>query len=372
MDSSTKIIYPDGTKNSYVQKALDYSVEYLPITKFLQALNIVVDKTIFELTWNIVLETSKNIHVSHSLLNFMGFKGSYKSQRSDFKSMLQNNNITYQEIKWSDFNIHSIPSIVEEMKFLDKYDTKPKFIFVNNFDFDHVISVLRTDNSANVNLHFCKMRQILDTYNEYTLYFNKLRSDLSIKNAINSSLQDLKCDTLDTKNLIKFLSITIEELKDMHENSLKILESYKDVVNDVDKIKQKLSIQDEPSIHNELVTSTNTCTNNCSICNQTNRQVDDYRIAVIKRNGSGNRNEYFTYYIIYARTKYVTRKIKEQQLIFSDSKVLLDLKSSHTKSLSLIKTSLKNKGVEIYGNNVEILGSAITEFELLEEIKTLA
>ena len=86
-----------------------------------------------------------------------------------------------------------------------------------------------------------------------------------------------------------------------------------------------------------------------------------------------NDPEYPPYYTMRAQDSYVNRRLKTRRLNFPQMEVLLDLKA-HPNSKTLynrIKAELKAKGVTFEGNSIDLLGSEVTQKELVDEMKVI-
>ena len=86
-----------------------------------------------------------------------------------------------------------------------------------------------------------------------------------------------------------------------------------------------------------------------------------------------NDPDYQPYYTMRAQNSYIERRLKTRRLNFPKMEVLLDLKA-HPNSKTLynrIKDELKAKGVTFDGNSIDLVGSEVTQEELVEEMKVI-
>ena len=93
------------------------------------------------------------------------------------------------------------------------------------------------------------------------------------------------------------------------------------------------------------------------------------RFVLLKRNDP----DYYSFYTIRAQNDYTRRKLKTERLHFPSLEVLLDFRCSpNSKTLYVrIKESLKARGVEFRGNNIDLDGSEIGEAELVDEMRMI-
>ncbi len=86
--------------------------------------------------------------ITTRLLEWMGYSGEYKLQRQNFKRLLDNNNIPYEEIYHNDDRFLEHPSMIYEIEQTDKKQIKQKrWITLEMRNFKKAILRLNTKNA---------------------------------------------------------------------------------------------------------------------------------------------------------------------------------------------------------------------------------
>jgi hypothetical protein len=126
-----KIDTENGSNNPKIRKALDKSFQLLDIMKFIEVTKFKLNMTMFDYFWQVVVGNHSTL-VSTMVLEWFGYDGEYKKQRQNFKKMLTNNEISYNELSHKDVDHELYPRIQEEILTVAKCDVvKSKFLIWN-------------------------------------------------------------------------------------------------------------------------------------------------------------------------------------------------------------------------------------------------
>ena len=288
------------------------------------------------------------IHLTTVVFEWFGYEGEYKVQKQNFKKMLKNNDISYQELTQKDEEIEQYPTIIQELQLLphDGARACSKFLIMNPRDLKMAIMQLKTKNGHVIRDYYIDLEELLKLYVEYTLYFNHRESQRKITN-MEQMMADMRLEREQDREYMRSLGISLEEVKDQNEE---LLDGNKGLKKQNKNIQRKLGIavEDRAPLPED----------------ESKRE----RFVLLKRNDP----EYYPYYTIRAQNDYTQRKLKTELKHFSELEVLLDFKCSpNSKTLyNRIKESLKAKGVTFKGNNIE-LEETITEEELIDAMKVI-
>jgi hypothetical protein len=336
----------NGPTNPKIKKALDKSYKLLDIMEFIRVTKFELNMVMFNYFWQVMLGNTPS-HLTSHVLEWFGYEGDYYIQRQNFKKMLKNNNIKYQELTRKDREIELYPTIQEEIDQLPTNVTNSKFLIMEPKDMKMAIMQLKTKTGHIIRQYYIDLEDLLKMYVEYTLYFNHRESQRKIT-SLEQMMADLKLSNrrLEESNqkqeqYMRSLGITLEEVKDQNE----------DLKSDVKNVQRKLNIAVE---------------DRAPLPETKSKQE---RFVLIKRNDP----DYYMYYTIRAQSSYTERKLKTEYLHFPKLKVLLDFKCNpNSKTLFVrIKEKLKAKNVNFSGNSIDLDDSDLTEDELIEEMKVI-
>jgi hypothetical protein len=141
-----------GSENYYTDKrvlhALEKSSEELmDILTFVKEIHLEIkDNLGFDVLWDSMVGPRSGIvvrrcsNVAASLLEWMGYEGSYKIMKQTFVRLLESNDIEYQEIGFEDPLIEKFPEIQEEinqMRVIDK--PRKRWLIMNTKNFKEAI-----------------------------------------------------------------------------------------------------------------------------------------------------------------------------------------------------------------------------------------
>ena len=174
-----------------------------------------------------------------------------------------------------------------------------------------------------------------------------LEKDAVIK-VKDDKIDELKEIMLRQEEYMRSLGITLEEVRDQNDTLIDKTKGLKKRVKDVQR-KLGIAVEDRAPLPLDE-----------SKCE---------RFVLLKLNDP----EYQPYYTMRAQNSYIERRLKTRRLNFPQMEVLLDLKA-HPNSKTLynrIKAELKAKGVTFDGNSIDLLGSEVTQKELVDEMKVI-
>jgi hypothetical protein len=321
--------------------------------KFIEVTKFKLNMTMFDYFWQVVVG-STHTPVGMRVLEWFGYEGEYIKQRQNFKKMLKNNDISYQELTQKDKELEKYPIFQEELQQLPLNITNTKFLIMEPNDLKMAIMQLKTKNGHIIRQYYIDLEKLLKMYVEYTLYFNHRESQRKITD-LEQMMSGMRLDMkkqeeimLQQTSYMRSLGISLEEVKDQNEE---LLEKNEEVNKKADNIQRKLNI---------------------AVVDRAPQPEDESkreRFVLLKRNDS----EFMGYYTIRAQDSYTTKKLKTQRTLFPNLVVLLDFKCSpNSKTLyNRIKETLKAKNVVFKNNDIEIEDSQITEKELIEEMKVI-
>jgi hypothetical protein len=136
----------NGSSNPKINKALNKSFSLLDIMKFIEVTKFKINMTMFDYFWQVVVGNHSTL-VSTMVLEWFGYDGEYKKQRQNFKKMLTNNEIYYNELSYKDVDHELYPRIQEEISTMAHCDVvKSKFLVMKPRDLKMAIMQLKTKN----------------------------------------------------------------------------------------------------------------------------------------------------------------------------------------------------------------------------------
>jgi hypothetical protein len=100
----------NGSSNPKIRKALDKSFQLLDIMKFIEVAKFKLNMTMFDYFWQVVVGNTRTM-IGTRVLEWFGYEGEYRKQRQNFKLLLKNNNIKYDEMTQKDQDIKKIVGI---------------------------------------------------------------------------------------------------------------------------------------------------------------------------------------------------------------------------------------------------------------------
>jgi hypothetical protein len=344
----------NGSSNPKIRKALDKSVKLLDIMEFMKVTKFKLNMDMFDYFWQVVVENHSTL-VGTMVLKWFGYEGEYKKQRQNFKKMLSNNDISYNEVAYKETKHELYSEIQTEIVGMAKCDiSKSKFLIMEPDDLKMAIMQLKTKKGRNIRQYYIDLEKLVKLYVEYTLYFNHRESqrkitDLEISmEKLNVTISNLAESNERQEKYMRSLGIQLEDVKDQNEE---LLDETKGLKKQNKTIQRKLGIAVEDRAP------------------QPEDESKRERFVLLKRND----DEYFPYYIMRAQDSYINRKLRVEKLNFPKLQVLLDFKCNpNSKTLyTRIKENLSSKGVTFNRNNIELEGADITEEELMEEMKVI-
>ncbi len=167
--------------------------------------------------------------ITTRLLEWMGYSGEYKLQRQNFKRLLDNNNIPYEEIYHNDDRFLEHPSMIYEIEQTDKKQIKQKrWITLEMRNFKKAILRLNTKNAEVIRDYYLNLEEACFDYAEYQVNWLRKKSDL--ERSINE-------DKLNKSMLL--LAIKDEELESEKEKGIQTRSMLKKVEEEKIKIENE-------------------------------------------------------------------------------------------------------------------------------------
>ena len=189
---------------------------------------------------------STHTPVGIRVLEWFGYEGDYIKQRQNFKKMLTNNEISYNELSHKDVDHELYPRIQEEISTMAQCDVvKSKFLIMEPKDLKMAIMQLKTKNGHIIRQYYIDLEKLLKMYVEYTLYFNHRESQRKITDLEQMMARmDLEREQdrqvmVRQEQYMRSLGISLEEVKDQNEE---LLDSNKGLHKQNKKIQRKLGI----------------------------------------------------------------------------------------------------------------------------------
>ncbi|ADO00448.1 hypothetical protein WIV_gp104 [Wiseana iridescent virus] len=337
----------NGSNNPKIRKALDNSFKLLDIMEFVKITKFKLNMVMFDYFWQVVIGNHSTL-IGSMVLEWFGYTGEYKKQRQNFKKMLSNNNICYDELTHKNIDHELYPIIQHELSGMSNCDiVKSKFLIMEPDDLKMAIMQLKTKNGHTIRQYYIDLEKLLKMYVEYTLYFNHRESQRKITN-LEQMMGDMKLEREKDRQYMRSLGITLEEVRDQNDE---LLDNNRGLKKDVKEVKRKLGIAVKDRAP------------------QPDDESKRERFVLIKRNDP----EYYPYYTIRAQEGYTTRKLKFEKENFPNFEVLLDFKfNPNSKTLfNRIKENLRTKGVIFDRNNIDLEEAEIDEEKLIEEMKVI-
>ncbi|CCV01974.1 hypothetical protein IIV22A_130R [Invertebrate iridescent virus 22] len=346
----------NGPFDFKIRKALKRSASLLNIIDFIKITKFKLNMTMFDYFWQVMVGNRCSL-ITTPVLKWFGYEGEFRIQRQNFKRMLKNNSIKYQELTQEDKEINQYPAIQQELQELNQgARTCAKFLIMEPDDLKMAIMQLKTKKGDIIRQYYIDLEKLLKLYVEYTLYFNHRESQRKIT--------DLEYKMDEMTKYMRSLGISLETVKDQNEE---LLDKNNELLGDNKEIKRKLGIASDG-----LCPSSDVCAMAHTSVKDRAPLPDDKkkqeRFVLLKRNDE----DYMPYYTIRAQDSYTTRRLRTQNELFPNLQILLDFKANpNSKSLYIrIKDKLKDLGVTFEGNNIDLNG-VIEEEKLIEEMKVI-
>jgi hypothetical protein len=360
----------NGTSNPKIRKALDKSFSLLDIMKFIEVTKFKLNMIMFDYFWQIVVG-NHNTLVGRIILEWFGYDGEYYKQRQNFKKMLKNNDISFNELTHKDTKHELYPMIQTECKDMANCDiAKSKFLVMEPNDLKMAIMQLKTKNGHIIRQYYIDLEELLKLYVEYTLYFNHRESQRKITN-LEKMMAKMDLEREQDREYMRSLGISLEEVKDQNETLIdqneELLDNNKGLKKDVKDVKRKLGIAVKDRAPLPVDHGPKDHDRDPALPDRDEDKQE--RFVLLKRND----DEHYQYYTIRAQHGYTERRIKTQKVLFPHLVVLLDF-TAHPNSKTLynrIKDELRAKNVIFSGNNIDLEGSEVTQEELIEEMKAI-
>ena len=338
----------NGPFDFKIKKALKQSASLLNIVDFLKVTKFKLNMTMFDYFWQVLVGNQRSM-ITTLVLEWFGYEGDFRTQRQNFKRMLKNNGIQFRELTQKDKELEQFPTAQEELQLLPHEGARAcsKFLVMEPRDLKIAIMQLKTKNGDTIREYYIDLEELLKLYVEYTLYFNHRESQRKITD-LEKMMVDMKLDMRRQEEYMRSLGITLEEVRDQNDT---LIDKTKGLKKQNKDIQRKLGIAVEDRA--PLPVS----------------EEKQERFVLLKLNDP----DYQPYYTMRAQNSYIERRLKTRRLNFPEMEVLLDLKA-HPNSKTLynrIKDELKAKGVTFDGNSIDLVGSDVTQEELVNEMKVI-
>lgn len=154
--------------------------------------------------WSGMVDEKWRVHVSPSLLEWMGYEGKEKEQKKSFKKLVERNSIPFEEIYYDDLRVQNYPSILEELHnmVLDHNTKRKKFMVMSVDDFKEVVMMLNTKVASKVRKYYIHLEKAVWRYQKY------------MNNVKNTQLQEKSTE-------VKKLTMTLRSESQKHKEQLK-------------------------------------------------------------------------------------------------------------------------------------------------------
>ncbi|ADO00407.1 hypothetical protein WIV_gp064 [Wiseana iridescent virus] len=152
--------------------ALNKSNELMDILTFVKEVNFEIkDNLGFDVLWDSI--TGKRCpHVGASLLEWMGYEGSFKKQKENFMDLLNRNDIEYQEIGCESPLIEEFTEIREEIDKMRPVDKpRKRWLIMEPDNFKEAIMILTTKKSKEIRKYYLLLEKLVQLYGAYTHKF---------------------------------------------------------------------------------------------------------------------------------------------------------------------------------------------------------
>lgn len=350
-----------GEPEGVVKKALNESLSLLDIFKFIEITNFDLDPIMTNWFWQVMVNNHCG-HLATVILEWFGYEGEEREQKRQFVRMLKRNNIPFKELKHTDKEIESYPSIKEEMALLPHKGAiaSSKWLVMEPFNIKMAMLRLNTKNADIIKRYYIKMEELIRLYAQYTTLFQKREKETMSREMLDLRLmmEDMKLTNhrqenmlIESHNMLRSMGVEIKDIRhennDLLDQNSELLERVDDVLQKVNTVQKKLDISVEDRAP------------------QPDKNTRRERFLLLKRN-----NDTFPYYTIRAQEINARKALKRQRNMYTDVTVLLDIVCHpNTKTFYVrIKDDLKSKGVEFNLCEINISNSKIDEAILVKEM----
>lgn len=127
------------------------------------------------------LMEKKSMYVHAGILEWLGFEGEPKNQKQNYKSLLDRNDIPYEEIFYSDPRVQNYNLILQELERGDHHTKNKKFLILDVDNFKESIMMLNTKCSKRVRKYYLHLEKAVWEYQKYMIVMkdNQLQNERS-------------------------------------------------------------------------------------------------------------------------------------------------------------------------------------------------
>ncbi|CCV01691.1 hypothetical protein IIV22_014R [Invertebrate iridescent virus 22] len=162
--------------------ALEKSSKLMDILTFVKEVNFEIkDNLGFDVLWDSMTETSRcppygasYVYVHTSLLEWLGYEGTFKKQKENFIKLLDNNEIEYNEISHNNTLINQFTEIMEEISIMRSVDKpRKRWLIMEPDNFKEAIMCLTTKRSKEIRKYYLQLEKLVQLYGAYTTQFKE-------------------------------------------------------------------------------------------------------------------------------------------------------------------------------------------------------
>lgn len=167
--------------------------DMIDIFTFIHSKNIGidVDSEWFQELWY-PLSKKRGVLLRTPLFEWLGYTGEYKYRQRNFKKLLDNNNIPYEEINYKDQRFSEHPSMKKELSTINEGNlVQKRWIVIDTRNFKKAVMRLNTKNSDIIRDYYLNLEEACFEYAEYQANWlrNKAEKEL-LKNISLLAIKD--------------------------------------------------------------------------------------------------------------------------------------------------------------------------------------
>ena len=186
-----------------VLSALEKSVELMDILTFVREVEFEIQDNLgFDVLWDSMSGGRRCTNVGTSLLEWFGYDGIERKKKQSFVTILDSNEIPYQEVGYQDPLLEDFPEIQEEigqMRPIDK--PRKKWLLMEPDNFKEAIMCLTTKRSKEIRKYYLLLEKLVQLYGAYTHKFRETQLKVQLE-AKDKELEDRNRHVLLLKDLL--------------------------------------------------------------------------------------------------------------------------------------------------------------------------
>ncbi|CCV02461.1 hypothetical protein IIV31_089R [Armadillidium vulgare iridescent virus] len=202
-----------------IQRALISSSTLLDIIQFVDTIEFPIDPVMLDQFWQ-SMESGKPLYISKTMLEWMGYSGTLRSQKQTFKGLLDRHEIPVKELTSSMDDCCLFPDIKKDMCTLpSKASSQMKWMIMDPEDYKLAILKLNTKNGDMIRKYYLNLERLMKLYLKYTICFNERESERKICSLetmlikLGLSMEEIKIQNNEQVEKIDTLIDQNEELK---------------------------------------------------------------------------------------------------------------------------------------------------------------